>query len=92
MKSIVLYIYIILFVICSHASSDQTDYDKLINTGSCEGCVFVGKDFKGFEHPQNFTLLSEEWSIDNGMLTPTLKLKREVVEEHFKAQIEELYS
>ena len=51
-----------------------------------------GKDFKGFEHPQNFTLLSEEWSIDNGMLTPTLKLKREVVEEHFKAQIEELYS
>ena len=49
MKSIVLYIYIILFVICSHASSDQTDYDKLINTGSCEGCVFVGKDFKGFD-------------------------------------------
>ena len=51
-----------------------------------------GKDFKGFEHPQNFALLSEEWSIDNGLLTPTLKLKREVVEEKFKAQIEDLFS
>ena len=51
-----------------------------------------GKDFKGFEHPQNFTLLSEEWGIDNGLLTPTLKLKREVVEEKFKKEIEELFS
>ncbi|HAF88500.1 MAG: long-chain fatty acid--CoA ligase [Deltaproteobacteria bacterium] len=51
-----------------------------------------GKDFKGFEHPQNFSLLSEEWGIDNGLLTPTLKLKREVVEEKFKTEIEELFS
>jgi len=51
-----------------------------------------GKDFKGFERPQNFALLSEEWGIDNGLLTPTLKLKREVVEEQFKAQIDSLFS
>ena len=51
-----------------------------------------GKDFKGFEHPQNFALLSEEWGIDNGLLTPTLKLKREVVEEKFKTEIDELFS
>tara|TARA_B110000014_G_scaffold264314_1_gene264896 strand:+ start:1355 stop:3145 length:1791 start_codon:yes stop_codon:yes gene_type:complete len=51
-----------------------------------------GKDFKGFEHPQNFSLLSEEWGIDNGLLTPTLKLKREVVEEKFKTEIDELFS
>ena len=51
-----------------------------------------GKDFKSFERPQNFALLSEEWDIDNGLLTPTLKLKREVVEEQFKSQIEGLYS
>jgi len=51
-----------------------------------------GKEFKSFEHPQNFALLAEEWSIDNGLLTPTLKLKREVVEQKFKDQIESLYS
>ena len=51
-----------------------------------------GKDFKSFERPQNFALLSEEWDIDNGLLTPTIKLKREVVEDQFRAQIESLYS
>ncbi len=51
-----------------------------------------GKEFKGFENPQNFALLSEEWSIDNGLLTPTLKLKREVVEERFKKEIEDLFT
>jgi len=51
-----------------------------------------GKDFKSFERPQNFALLSEEWDIDNGLLTPTLKLKREVVEDQFRSQIESLYS
>ena len=51
-----------------------------------------GKDFKGYEHPQNFALLSEEWDIDNGLLTPTLKLKREVVEEQFKTEIESLFT
>ena len=51
-----------------------------------------GKDFKSFERPQNFALLSEEWGINNGLLTPTLKLKREVVEDQFRSQIESLYS
>ena len=51
-----------------------------------------GKDFKSFERPQNFALLPEEWGIDNGLLTPTLKLKREVVEDQFRSQIESLYS
>ncbi len=51
-----------------------------------------GKDFKGYVHPQNFALLSEEWDIDNGLLTPTLKLKREVVEEQFKTEIESLFT
>ena len=50
-----------------------------------------GKDFKSFERPQNFALLSEEWGIDNGLLTPTLKLKRAVVEDQFMSQIESLY-
>ena len=51
-----------------------------------------GKEFRGFENPKNFVLLKEEWGIDNGMLTPTLKLRRSVVEERYKSQIEGLYS
>ena len=37
-------------------------------------------------------LLVEEFSIDSGELTPTLKIKRRVVEEKHNELIESLYS
>ena len=70
--------------------------ESLLNESSIrdlfrEELSVYGRNFKSFEHPQNFALLAEEWSIENGLLTPTLKLKREVVEKKFKDQIESLY-
>ena len=70
--------------------------ESLLNESSIrdlfrEELSVYGKNFKSFEHPQNFALFAEEWSIENGLLTPTLKLKREVVEKKFKDQIESLY-
>ena len=73
-------------------STEDILNEPLIRELFKEQLKHFGKDFKGFEHPQNFSLLSEEWGIDNGLLTPTLKLKREVVEEKFKTEIEELFS
>lgn len=34
---------------------------------------------------------NEMFSIENGLLTPTLKAKRPELKEHFKQQIEHLY-
>ncbi len=50
------------------------------------------REFKSYEWIQNFYLLAEEWNIDNGFLTPTLKLKRTLVEEQYKDTIQDLYS
>jgi long-chain acyl-CoA synthetase len=48
--------------------------------------------FKNFERIEDFSLLDEEWNPDNGLLTPTMKIKRSVIEEKFKENIESLYA
>lgn len=48
-------------------------------------------DFKGFEKIFNFALLTEEFTSENGMLTPTMKVKRNAVVEKYGALIESLY-
>ncbi len=45
-----------------------------------------------YERVRRVALLPDEFSIDNGELTPTLKVKRRVIDEKFGELIEELYS
>jgi len=49
------------------------------------------REFPGYAKVNRVLLLEEPWSIDNGLLTPTLKIKRAKVMEKFTAQIDELY-
>jgi long-chain acyl-CoA synthetase len=49
-------------------------------------------DFRGFERPRDFLLLKEDFTTDNGLLTPTLKLKRREVVARLGAQIDALYA
>jgi long-chain acyl-CoA synthetase len=45
-----------------------------------------------YERIRRVALLPDELTIDNGELTPTLKVKRRVIDEKFGAMIDELYS
>jgi long-chain acyl-CoA synthetase len=44
-----------------------------------------------YERVRRIALLPEEFSIDGGEMTPTLKIKRRVIDEKFGALIEEIY-
>jgi len=44
-----------------------------------------------FETPKKIALIEEDFSIERGELTPTLKVKRRVIDEHYKAVIDALY-
>jgi len=58
-----------------------------------EGIVeSVNQNLARFEKLKRVMLASEEFTIDNGVLTPTMKLKRRVIEERYKKQIDELYA
>lgn len=43
------------------------------------------------ERPKETEVLSDEFTLDNGLLTPTLKVRRREVEKRFKQRIDEMY-
>ena len=45
-----------------------------------------------FEKLKRVLLVADEFAPDNGILTPTMKLRRKVVEERYRKQIDELYA
>ncbi|MEZ9523674.1 AMP-dependent synthetase/ligase [Enterovibrio norvegicus] len=49
------------------------------------------KELAKFEQVKKFTLLPSEFSMAHGELTPTLKLRRKVILERYKKQIESMY-
>jgi long-chain acyl-CoA synthetase len=51
----------------------------------------INKNLSTIEKIKKFILISEEFTISNGMLTPTLKLKRKEIIKNYKQQLEKLY-
>jgi long-chain acyl-CoA synthetase len=45
-----------------------------------------------FEMPKKIALLEHDFSVDSGELTPTLKVKRRVIDRNYKAVIDGLYT
>jgi long-chain acyl-CoA synthetase len=44
-----------------------------------------------YESIKKIIVVAEEWSIEEGELTPSMKLKRRVINEKYKAQIDGIY-
>ena len=49
------------------------------------------KEFPGYARLYRVALAQEPWTVENGMLTPTLKLRRGHVLQHYKGEIARLY-
>ena len=57
-----------------------------------EGAVAaLNESLAHFEQVRRFEILERDFSPEENEITPTLKLKRRVVEEHFAPQVEQLY-
>ena len=48
-------------------------------------------NFSKIEQIKKFKLLAEEWTDTSGELTPTMKIKRKVIRERYKKEIDEIY-
>ncbi len=52
----------------------------------------INQNLARFEKLKRVIVVADEFTIDNGVLTPTLKLRRRVLEDRYKKQIDELYA
>uniref|UniRef100_A0A8C3RK20 Arachidonate--CoA ligase n=1 Tax=Cyanoderma ruficeps TaxID=181631 RepID=A0A8C3RK20_9PASS len=68
--------------------------NKELKQAIMEDMVRLGKEsgLHSFEQVKAIYIHSDMFSVQNGLLTPTLKAKRPELRDYFKKQIEELYS
>jgi long-chain acyl-CoA synthetase len=52
----------------------------------------VNEDLAQFEKIKKFIIVSDELSMANGALTPTMKLKRRYIEQRYSKELDELYN
>ncbi|KAM7168289.1 long-chain-fatty-acid--CoA ligase 1 isoform 1-T2 [Macrochelys suwanniensis] len=75
-------------------SYEELCKNKDLKKSILEDMLKVGKEsgLKSFEQVKGIALSMEMFSIENGLLTPTLKAKRRELQKFFKSQIDELYT
>jgi len=71
------------------ALMEREEIRSLISNGITE---LLKKKYGGYEIPKKFVFLTENFTLENGLLTQTMKLKRRVVVDRFKEHIEAQYA
>ncbi|CAI0429903.1 unnamed protein product [Linum tenue] len=53
----------------------------------------IGREaqLRGFEYAKAVMLVGEPFTLENGLLTPTFKIKRAQAKEYFQSAITEMY-
>lgn len=74
-----------------YSSSDLLNHTQIVSfmEQRIEQCQ---KDFPPYEKVVKFKLLAEPFSIQNGELTHTLKIRRRLIEERYREMVEEMYA
>ena len=71
--------------------SDFTDSDEVYNEIK-EKVDEMNLKFSSPEQVKKFTILPRDFSIDDGELTPTLKIKRQIINNNWALEIDNMYS
>jgi|SRR5690554_113029 len=67
-------------------ANNQQVHDRIM-----QDIEFLNKEFAQYEKVKRIILSPHEWTIDSNEMTPTMKVKRQIVMKNFKEKIEKLY-
>ncbi len=73
------------------ADMPESLHDSRVEQQVLERIAEQIREFPGYANVRRVLLLTEPWSIENGLLTPTLKLKRPQVSARYAKEIDQLY-
>ena len=65
---------------------------KAVNDRYRKEVETYNKHFGDFEKVKRFELLDREWTIDDGEMTPSLKIRRKAIAEHYKDLIDGMFA
>ena len=68
--------------------------NKIMEKEIIKDCDIIGRkqDLKGFELPKKIRIITEPFSLQNNLITPTLKLKGRSIQLKYKDLIKEMYN
>lgn len=72
------------------------NYPELLQTAEIKNLIkseieIANQDFAQHERIKSFALLTENFTVENGLLTPTLKVRRDAIVKKYRDLIESLY-
>jgi long-chain acyl-CoA synthetase len=65
--------------------------DEALEKAVCEKLSGLLSEFPGYAQVHRASCSLDAWTIENGLITPTLKLKRNRILEHFTDEIDRMY-
>ena len=74
--------YLVALIVCEK-ETNEAEIKLIIEN--------INKNLTLIEKIKKFVIIHDEFTIENGMLTPTLKLKRKEIIKNYKQQLENLY-
>ena len=75
----------------SYKLSDFTDNNEVFSELEKE-VNKLNNEFSNPEQIKKFSILPRDFTIDDGELTPTLKIRRKQINENWASEIESMYS
>lgn len=73
------------------AKIDDADIKKQVEEALGDLLEKVNQEVETFERLQFLAVVKDVWQIDNGFLTPTMKIKRDVIEKAYAGSLDEWY-
>ena len=75
--------YLVALIVVESKDKDNSTIGSIIEN--------LNKDLTLIEKIKKFILIEDEFTIENGLMTPTLKLKRKKIIEKYQQELEKLY-